>query len=102
MKPEAVRNIIPQPTAICQAKNTKKMHKKILPDLCILRIDNRQIIWYNKDTKGKENKKMYEYEIIYNRTNEHDFLYGYSFADACRRRKVDPNTVTVFGSWYID
>ncbi len=45
---------------------------------------------------------MYEYEIIYNGTNEHDFLYGYSFADACRRRKIDPNTVTVFGAWYID
>ena len=45
---------------------------------------------------------MYEYEIIYNGTNEHYFIYGYSFADACRRRKIDPDTITVFDSWYID
>ena len=100
MKPEAVRNIIPQPTAICQAKNTKKIHKKILPDLCNLRIDNRQNIWYNKDTKGKEIKTMYEIEIIYR--GELIYIYGYSVADACRRRGIDRNEITVRFMEYID
>lgn len=45
---------------------------------------------------------MYEYEIIYNGTNEHDFLYGYSFADACRRRNIDRNEVKVLFMDYID
>lgn len=45
---------------------------------------------------------MYEYEIIYNGTNEHDFIYGYSLADACRRRGLNRDAFTVFGSWYID
>ena len=100
MKPEAVRNIIPQPTANCQAKNAKKTHKKFLPDLCILRIDNRRIIWYNKDTKGKEIKTMYEIEIIYR--GEQFFIYGYSVADACRRRNIDRNEVKVLFMDYID
>lgn len=100
MKAEAVRNIISQPTAICQVKNAKKIHKKILPDLCNLRIDNRQIIWYNKDTKGKEIKTMYEIEIIYN--GEQFIIYGYSVADACRRRNIDRDKVTVLFMDYID
>jgi hypothetical protein len=78
------------------------MHKKILPDLCNLRIDNWQIIWYNKDTKGKGIKTMYEIEIIYNDTMEHDFIYGYSVKDALQRRKIDPSTVTIGFVDYID
>lgn len=100
MKPEAVRNIIPQPTANCQAKNVKKMHKKILPDLCNLRIDKQPDRCYNKDTKGKEIKTMYEIEIIYN--GEQFFIYGYSVTDACRRRNIDRNEVKVLFMDYID
>lgn len=46
---------------------------------------------------------MYEYEIIYNGTNEHDFLYGYSLRDLARRYpEIDPNSYTVVYCEYID
>jgi hypothetical protein len=46
---------------------------------------------------------MYEYEIIYKRTNEHDFLYGYSLRDLARRYpEIDPSTYTVVRREYID
>lgn len=46
---------------------------------------------------------MYEYEIIYNGTNEHDFLYGYSLRDLARRYpEIDPNSYTAVYREYID
>ena len=46
---------------------------------------------------------MYEYEIIYNGTNEHDFLYGYSLLDLARRYpEIDPSTYTIIYREYID
>jgi len=46
---------------------------------------------------------MYEYEIIYKSTNEHDFLYGYSLRDLARRyHEIDPSTYTVVRREYID
>lgn len=43
---------------------------------------------------------MYEIEIIYN--GEQFFIYGYSVADACRRRGIDPKEITVRFMEYID
>ena len=46
---------------------------------------------------------MYEYEIIYKGTNEHDFLYGYSLRDLARRYpEIDPNSYMIIYSEYID
>ena len=46
---------------------------------------------------------MYEYEIIYKDTNEHDFLYGYSLQDLARRYpEINPSTYTVICREYID
>ena len=46
---------------------------------------------------------MYEYEIIYNGTNEHDFLYGYSLRDLARRYpEIDPNSYTIIYRESID
>lgn len=45
---------------------------------------------------------MYEFEIIYNGTNEHDFLYGYSLRDIVKRYpEIDPHTYTVISREYI-
>ena len=45
---------------------------------------------------------MYEFEIIYNGTNEHDFLYGYSLRDIIKRYpEIDPHTYTVISREYI-
>ena len=53
--------------------------------------------------KGKEIKKMYEYEILYKGTNEHDILYGYSLRDLARRYpEIDPNSYMVLMRTYID
>ena len=43
---------------------------------------------------------MYEIEIIYR--GEQFFIYGYSIADACRRRNIDRNEVKVLFMDYID
>ena len=46
---------------------------------------------------------MYEYEIIYTTTGEHDFLYAHSRRDLLRRYpEIDPNTYTIIYSEYID
>ena len=46
---------------------------------------------------------MYEFEIIYKNTNEHDFLYGYSLRDlALRYPEIDPSTYVVVSREYID
>lgn len=51
----------------------------------------------------KGDKKMYEYEILYKGTNEHDILYGYSLRDLARRYPdIDPSTYVVLMRTYID
>lgn len=46
---------------------------------------------------------MYEYEIYNERTNEHDFIWGYSQADAWRRNpSIDRNEWKVIFCEYID
>ena len=46
---------------------------------------------------------MYEFEIIYKSSGEHDFLYGYSLRDlALRYPEIDPNSYTVIYHEYID
>lgn len=45
---------------------------------------------------------MYEYEIKNKTTNEIDYIFGYSFADACRRSKLEPDEWVMLGRDYID
>lgn len=46
---------------------------------------------------------MYEYEIIYSATGQHDFLYGRSRDDLIRRYPdIDPATYTVIYTDFID
>jgi hypothetical protein len=46
---------------------------------------------------------MFEYEIIYKATGDHDFLYGYSRKDLIRRYpELDPATYTIIYTEYID
>lgn len=46
---------------------------------------------------------MYEFEIIYKSSGEHDFLYGYSYKDLIRRYpEIDPNSYTIVYREYID
>ena len=46
---------------------------------------------------------MYEYEIYNERTNEHNFIYGYSQADAWRRNSdINRDEWRVIHSEYID
>ncbi len=46
---------------------------------------------------------MYEFEIIYKVSGEHDFLYGYSRKDLTRRYpEIDPSTYTIWYVEYID
>jgi len=61
------------------------------------------LVYYNHKEKRKGDKKMYEFEIIYNGTEEHDFLYGYSVKDLARRYPdIDPNTYTIIYKERID
>ena len=54
-----------------------------------------------KERKGY--KKMYEYEIYNERTNEHDFIYGYNREDAWRRRKnINRDEWKIICATYID
>jgi len=54
-----------------------------------------------KERKGY--KKMYEYEIYNERTNEHNFICGYSREDAWRRNKdIDRNEWKIIYAEYID
>ena len=58
---------------------------------------------YYNTRRRKEIKKMYEFEIIYKSSGEHDFLYGYSLRDlALRYPEIDPNSYTVIYHEYID
>ena len=46
---------------------------------------------------------MYEFEIIYKVSGEHDFLYGYSQRDLLRRYpEIPPETYTIISRDYID
>lgn len=46
---------------------------------------------------------MYQYEIIYKATNEHDFLYGYNLRDLVRRYpEIDPDSYKVIYKEWID
>lgn len=46
---------------------------------------------------------MFEYEIYNTRTNEHDFIHGYSAEDAWRRNPwVDRREWKIIFSAYID
>ena len=50
----------------------------------------------------KEEKPMYEFEILNKTTKETNYIFGYGFNDACRRSKLEPNEWTVIGKDYID
>lgn len=45
---------------------------------------------------------MYEYEIRNIHTNEETIIFGYSFADACRRSKLNPSDWECWMQTYID
>lgn len=45
---------------------------------------------------------MYEFEVVFKGSDERFFLYGYSITDACRRRRIDPDSVVVLFADYID
>ena len=45
---------------------------------------------------------MYEYRIINRVTNEENIIFGRTYADACKRWKVDPNEMLVIDCEYID
>ena len=45
---------------------------------------------------------MYEFEIIIKGTDERRFIYDYSINDACRRSRLDRDTVVVLFADYID
>ena len=66
-------------------------------------LDKPGKVWYIIITKGKEIKKMYEFEIRYLATGETDFLYGYSLRDLTRRYpNIPTDTYVVIGREYID
>lgn len=45
---------------------------------------------------------MNEYTVLNKRTNEQTFFFGYTFADACKRSKVNENDYTILDIEYID
>lgn len=45
---------------------------------------------------------MYEYRIVNRITEEETVIFGYTYADACKRCKVDPNEVMVIDCEYVD
>jgi hypothetical protein len=45
---------------------------------------------------------MYEYEIKNKTTREIDYIFGRSFADACRRSKLEPDEWVMLSRDYID
>ena len=45
---------------------------------------------------------MYEYRIVNKNTNEEDTIFGYTYADACKRCKVNPNEMLVIDCEYVD
>ena len=45
---------------------------------------------------------MYEYRIVNRATNEENVIFGYTYTDACKRYKVDPNEMLVIDCEYID
>ena len=57
------------------------------------------MLYYNQ----KGDREMYEYEIYNERTNEHDFIYGYNREDAWKRRKnIDRREWRIIHTEYID
>ena len=45
---------------------------------------------------------MYEYEIIRKGTNNHEFIYGYSYSNALKRKGYNEEDYTVIHTEYID
>lgn len=45
---------------------------------------------------------MWEYEIMHKTTKERDIIFGYSYADALRRSKVNGDEYTCLMVEYID
>jgi hypothetical protein len=45
---------------------------------------------------------MYEYTIVHRNTNATEIIFGYNYADACRRCKVDPTLYDVIDYEYVD
>ncbi len=45
---------------------------------------------------------MYEYRIINKITEEETVIFGYTYADACRRWNVKPAEVLVIDCEYVD
>lgn len=45
---------------------------------------------------------MWEFEILYLETGDHDIIYGYNFVDACIRNDLDPDLVECLHSEYVD
>lgn len=61
------------------------------------------MLYYNQEEDRKEVKKMYEYEIYNERTNEHDFCYGYDVKDMKKRNpRIDWNEWKIIYCEYID
>lgn len=50
----------------------------------------------------KEKTKMWEYEIINNKTGARDFIWGYSKSDAWERSKLNPAEWTIIFEDFID
>ena len=89
-------------------ENVNIFPQKIFLFLLKKYVDKGVIVWYynyrtRENLKGREDKKMYEFEIIYKCSGEHDFLYGYSLRDLARRYpEIDPNSYKVIYREYID
>jgi hypothetical protein len=45
---------------------------------------------------------MYEYQIRHKTTNKNTIIFGYNYADACRRWKIEPEEWTIELQEYID
>jgi hypothetical protein len=45
---------------------------------------------------------MYEYRIVNKTTEEEIVIFGYTYADACKRKKIDPNENLVINCEYVD
>lgn len=50
----------------------------------------------------EEETKMWEYEIINNKTGAKGFIYGYSKSDALERSKLNPAEWTIIAEDFID
>lgn len=59
------------------------------------------LVYYNQKVT-KEDKTMYEYEIMNVKTNERDFIYGYNDHDAWERTSLNPADWKIINWEYID